>query len=116
MFFHQIMGLLFKLFINDLCYLNNSMEDVLFADDSTVYCQSDPILSTEAFLSEDLDKICLIKLLPKMTKKKDFLSFELRRFKLRRYEVRNPYQVPGQLVGLNCQLFNIHFQEMRRNF
>ena len=55
----SILGpLLFILFINDLCYLKIQSKLVLFADDITVYCQSDSIPSTEAILSEDLDKIC----------------------------------------------------------
>ena len=46
------------LFINDLCYLKIQSKLVLFADDTTIYCQGDSISSTEAILSEDLDKIC----------------------------------------------------------
>ena len=47
-----------SLFINDLCYLKIQSKLVLFADDTTMYCQDDSISSTEAILSEDLDKIC----------------------------------------------------------
>ena len=55
----SILGpLLFILFINDLCYLKIQSKLVLFADDTTIYCQGDSISSTEAILSEDLDKIC----------------------------------------------------------
>ena len=50
--------LFFILFINDLCYLKIQSKLVLFADDKTMYCHIDFISSTEAILSEDLDKIC----------------------------------------------------------